>query len=137
MRKLYIIILLLGFALLAGCGHLVGNNPEGVTGGHENGYGSGWGASSSGYYPDAALFGIWNRNDASDILETISFLQDGQYSYQRYENGSLASSGNGAFSVNGSSITIILDGAQRDGSFSINGDVLNLTIDGVTEVWTK
>lgn len=55
MKKTILLIVAASFILLlAGCGAMEGNNPTGVTGGHEGGYGS-LGSGSSDYSgPDAA-----------------------------------------------------------------------------------
>jgi hypothetical protein len=125
-------------AFIAGCGALIGEDPEGVTGGHEGGYGS-LGTGYDGYYgPDIMLVGSWERGTiGSTQYETMQFNADGKYVHQICQNGTMTDASNGQFSISGDKISIASDGAAQSGSFSVNGATLTITLDGQSSVWTK
>jgi hypothetical protein len=109
----------------------------GVTGGHENGYGSSW--DSWGWDGDdhePGPFGNWRRDMVgSNQFETIIFNHDGLVSFQHYENGAVTATSSGQFTVDGESIIVMLNGVQKDGSYAVENDRLTLILDGETTQW--
>jgi hypothetical protein len=121
----YILVLILAVPLFLGCGHLNGNDPEGVTGGHMGGYGS-FGSSYSGdYYP--GLLGAWHQDAGQGIQNIVTFRTDG---IVRVDFGANQTSQNGSYNVSGNRLDINVYGWRSgSGTFAISGDALTVTFD--------
>jgi hypothetical protein len=75
-NTLYLIAAVSVILIFAGCGAMVGENPFGVTGGGDGGYGSlGTGSCYDGYYgPEVGPSGNWERGTVgSDQGESTAF----------------------------------------------------------------
>jgi hypothetical protein len=118
----YMLVLFIAIPLLLGCGHLTGNNPEGVTGGHEGGYGSFGTSFSGGYYPD--LLGAWHQDAAGGMQNIITFRIDGLVNV---DLGADQSSRNGSYLVSGNRLDINVYGWQSgSGEFVIDGNTMTI-----------
>jgi hypothetical protein len=122
----YMLALIIAIPLLLGCGHLTGNNPEGVTGGGSNGYGT-FGSNFSGdSYPD--LLGAWQQDVAEGIQNIITFRADG---IVNVNFGADQSSRNGSYFVSGDRMDINVYGwMSGSGTLAISGNTMTVTFDG-------
>jgi hypothetical protein len=140
MRKAFIYISI-AFAIsmiAAGCGFLAGNDPLGITGGGENGYGSltpWWGHSH--YYE--SLSGNWRHNQGDGGYEMLSFDQDGMVRVRIYNSsGNLQFSQEGNCSISGEEIHFDIAGWNPlPGTFSVDKTSLKLTRGTETTVYQK
>jgi hypothetical protein len=123
----YALILLLGFALLIGCGRIDGNDPRGVTGGSSDGYGSfGSGFDGSGYYP--ILLGAWQQDGQQGDHNIVNFNADGTVKVDFYI-GNEQQSALGIYSVSGSQLDVNVSG-WITGTRTITIDEHTLTLTG-------
>ncbi len=136
-RKIITALAIVGiFLMLAGCGHLDGNNPVGVTGGAANGYGgSGTGSGGSGGGGgETSLYGTWEGNyDTLGVLVTtvVTINSSGTYTVSAYYNGSLISTEYGTFTVTGNVLHLNPQGdSPYTATFILNGNTLTLTFEG-------
>jgi hypothetical protein len=121
----YALILLAAVALLMGCGHMFGNDPEGVTGGHEGGYGSFGSSFDTGYYPD--LLGSWQQNGQQGDYNLVTFRSDGTVKVDFYV-GDQHQSAVGGYFVSGNSLDVNVAGwISGSQTMTADGNTLNLT----------
>lgn len=130
MKKFIILFstVLLILLIFTGCSNWGGNNPVGVTGGSEQGYGQGTGAGEN---INILLIGTWRHDYYSNHYEIITLSSNGTWDYKEYYYDILNEHEFGAFSVSGNTITVIMEGEEPfTVEFSINGDELTLTYPG-------
>jgi hypothetical protein len=128
----YSIISLFFTILIIGCAQWGGDNPLGITGGSEEGYGQG----SDLNLPDPSggsnsnLVGSWRYNypDSYDYM-TWTFNANGNLEVRYHLDGEDFSLF-GTYSTSGNAITINLFQEPVDGTYSINGDQLTIYIEG-------
>jgi hypothetical protein len=124
----YALILLMAAVLFAGCGRLLGNDPEGVTGGHEGGYGA-YGSSLYGDYDYDYLFGNWQQNLVNGDHNIVTFSADWTVKVV-FQNGTIAK---GTYFASGNSLSINVPGWESGSeTVAANGDIMSLTRDGST-----
>ena len=127
--------------VFAGCGHLSGNHPLGVTGGGENGYGSPGGSTGGGFDDggglDGGLFGGWQHDIDQNEFEMMYFHPDGSFEWYYFVDFSMVDSDEGTYQTSGN--TIIFSGGFGTVQYSISGDGNTATIhDGSeTTVWNR
>ena len=127
----YAFFLLLAVSLVLGCGHLSGNNPEGVTGGQEGGYGS-FGSSFSGGTYGVQVLGAWRQDGNQGDYNIITFHGDGTVTVDSYV-GSSQTTHNGTYNVSGSRIDINVSGWESgSGIVTINGSDMSIAFDSGT-----
>ncbi|HBZ00880.1 MAG TPA: hypothetical protein DEO84_06105, partial [candidate division Zixibacteria bacterium] len=118
----YAFTILVMALFLSGCGQMIGNDPEGITGGHEGGYGS-YGGSYFGDY-DYYLFGNWQQNLTNGDINTVIFSADGTVKV----NFQAGNSATGTFFVSGNRLDINVPGWKTGSEIiTIDGDTLTLT----------
>jgi hypothetical protein len=139
MRKtiIYISIAITISLLASGCGFLAGNDPLGVTGGGENGYGSltpWWGHS---HYD--SLLGNWRHNQGNGDYEILSFDQDGMVRVREYNSsGTMQDSHEGTCNISGDEIHFDIAGWNPlPGTFTVDKTSLQLTRGMETTVYQK
>ena len=113
--------------IFTGCSGWGGNNPVGVTGGSEQGYGQGTGAGEN---LTILLIGTWRHDYSSHEYTTITFSSNGDWDYKHYYYDNLYDHDVGTYSVSGNKITITEEGYSVTVTFSINGNELTLTYPG-------
>ena len=132
MKKFIWSMTILSIAMLCmfGCANWGGNNPVGVTGGSERGYGqaSDLGLSSPSSSSSSNLVGSWRADYGGGDYETITFTANGKFTIAVYDKNDLEFSYSGNYSTSGNTITLYIEGQPYSGTFSVNGDVLILTI---------
>jgi hypothetical protein len=121
---------LLGLLLISGCsGNLEGNNPEGVTGGQQNGYGSfGSGLNSGSDHGDVSteIIGQWRFDDSgSDYFEVLTFNSNGTIHLMQYYSSSDIDNYDGTYSVSGNMLNMNLSGL---GSYSFTCNIGSSTL---------
>ena len=123
----YAFIFLIAISLTLGCGHLAGNDPEGVTGGHAGGYGS-FGSTFSGG-GDNLILGAWQQDGSQGDHNIVTFNADGTVRVDFY-NGDQHYSQNGAYYISGNRLDINVNGWKGgSGIFTITGEVLTVNFD--------
>jgi hypothetical protein len=122
----YVLILVAAVVMFAGCGHIIGNDPEGVTGGHMGGYGA-YGTSFSGdYYP--LILGNWQQDGQQGDHNVINFKADGTVKVDFYVGNEQHSSVGGYF-VSGNRLDINVTG-WLSGSQTMTVNEGNITLAG-------
>ena len=131
MKQIFIIIAALSLMLLtfAGCGHLDGNDPEGVLGGHIGGYGSFGGSFGGEYWPD--LLGSWNHGETDGSFETVTFNADAIVKVEYFNSNSQRQrTVVGTFFITADRLDLNVEGWNTGSSqISIDNNVLTLTRD--------
>jgi hypothetical protein len=120
----------LAMLFMFGCANWGGNNPVGVTGGSDQGYGkaSDLGLPSAGSSSSSNLIGSWRSDYGGGDYETITFTDNGKFNLAVFENNDLDFSYSGNYTTSGNSITLYIEGNPYSGTFSVQGDVLTLNI---------
>jgi len=114
-----------GMLLISGCGHLEGNDPEGVTGGHDGGYGS-FGTNLDGGYQE--LYGDWRHNQESGDYEILTFHSNGEAQIEFFNAAAVSQSvHSGSYAISGSRIDISVNG-WVSGSFAMSLNASTLTL---------
>jgi len=131
MKRLIVLIsaVFLGLLIISSCGELAGNDPEGVTGGHEGGYGSfGMGYSGEGY---EFILGNWQHTENQGDYYILSFNSDGTLNTEFFDaSGSSLYSQTGTFNISGNRIDLNVEGWQTgSGTFAVEGNTMTLTKD--------
>ncbi len=120
----YMLALIIAVSLLLGCGHRTGNNPQGVTGGGSNGYGT-FGTNFTENFP--ILLGAWHQDVSDGIENIVTFRSDG---ILNVNFGVDQSSQNGSYYVSGNQIDINVYGWKSgSGEFAIDGNTMTVTLD--------
>ncbi len=123
----YALFLVLAVSLVLGCGHLAGNDPVGVTGGQQNGYG-GFGIP---FFPGGTIdiLGAWHQNGSQGDYNIVTFSGDGTVSVVTH-SGTTQTTHNGTYFVSGSRLDINVSGWQSgSGIVTINGTSMNIAFD--------
>ncbi len=126
----YAFFLLLAVSLVLGCGHLSGNNPEGVTGGQQNGYGS----FGTPFIPDGTfeILGAWRQDGSQGDYNIVTFRGDGTVTVDSYVGSSQATR-NGTYNVSGSRLDVNVSGWESgSGIVTLNGSNMNIAFDSGT-----
>lgn len=114
-----------GLLLISGCGHLAGNDPEGVTGGHIGGYGS-FGTDLNEGYPE--LLGDWRHNQDQGDYEVLSFHTNGEAQIEFFNASGVSQAVyGGMYAVSGNRIDMSVNG-WVSGSFAMSIDAGTLTL---------
>jgi hypothetical protein len=130
---LFFPILLLLALFLTNCGQLAGENPVGVTGGNDNGYGS----TGSGLWPGGgggggggSIVGRWRADYPDGSYEILNFSSNGDFQVLDYDrNGILLFSFSGTYSVSGNQLTLMTSAGNVTITFSISGNTLTIFFD--------
>lgn len=138
----YISIAMMVSLLVVGCGHRSGNNPLGVIGGGEDGYGSlgsvgGGSFNGGGGQHDASLVGTWRWEGTDNNYELLTFTSNGTFVANYYVGGELFLTVNGTYSTSGNTLTFFIEGESGEATYSIVGNTLTITEDGDTTVYTR
>lgn len=122
----------LAMFLLVSCANWGGNNPVGVTGGSEQGYGesSDLNLPSSGSESAVKLIGTWRHDYGGGNYEILEFKSNGRFEIAAYENNNLEFSYSGNYTVSGNTITLYIEGQPVTATYSISGDRLTLFLGG-------
>jgi hypothetical protein len=124
---------LLMAAILVGCGQINGNNPVGVTGGGDDGYG--WTGTSSLDRLDPRLFGSWMHRVSSDAFQEYVFYSDGDCDLWNFANGEGLVT-HGTYKAFANRIAISLT-ESVEGFYAVSGEMLMLNLSGVSTTWTR
>ena len=116
----YLIIIIIFSGLLAGCGMSDANNPIGVLGGGNGGYGEGGGNSTT----QNSIIGKWRSDMESNMYMIFEFKNNNVFIYSVYQNGVLEMQDTGTYSISGSYLTLNIMSSSYVYSFSIDGDML-------------
>jgi hypothetical protein len=128
----YAFTLLLMALLIIGCGHRIGNDPEGVTGGGSDGYGSG--TSFFAGYDINCILGSWQQNLTNGDINTVIFSGDGTVKV----NFQAGNSSTGTYFISGNRLDINVSGWEAGSEImTINGNTLTLTKESGTTVLHK
>jgi hypothetical protein len=140
MKRLLILIggLSLVLLVLSGCGHLDGNDPEGVIGGHEGGYGSFGTGIGNEYFPDL-LSGSWSHSDNQGNYDIITFHADGTMGVESFNPvGTLQHARNGSYFISTDRIDLNVPGWNTgSATFSVIGNNLTLVKDNNSTIYHK
>jgi hypothetical protein len=123
--------ILLTVLLLVGCARWGGNNPVGVTGGSEEGYGEFKDLgiiSSSG--SSAQLVGTWRHDYGGGDYEILEIQSNGRFQISVYDNNNLELEYSGNYTVSGNTITLWIEGQPVTVNYSLDGDFLTLFFEG-------
>ena len=131
--------LVLVILIFSGCANWGGNNPVGITGGSDQGYGEAKDLDlpSVGSGSEASLIGSWRHEYSSGEYEIITFNQNGKFSMSYYDDGFLQFSFSGNYSTSGTSITLFVEGQPLSGNYSIQGDELTLYLPGDSQTYYR
>ena len=133
MRKgayIYLSVLFLVLSFFA-CGQWQGNNPVGVTGGSENGYGldSPWGSEEDTMM--AKVVRSWSTSGRDEIL-VYQFNSNKSVTIETVSNGNQAIPENGTFDVDGNKIRVnMADGYEIFTYFSTNQELVSTGDKGI------
>ncbi len=114
--------------MIGGCAQWGGDNPLGITGGSNNGYGK----NNDLNLPDGSdqidpdLVGVWSMYDYPYSL-VYTFNADGTYQIEEYFYDSLDDSYEGTWSVSGNILTLSSNDGSSIMTYEINGNQLTLT----------
>ena len=138
MRNTIILVsaIFVGLLLISGCGYLAGNDPEGVTGGHEGGYGS-FGTNYNGGYED--LYGDWRHNNQSGDYEVLTFHSNAEARIELFNaDGNSQAIHGGSYAISGNRLDMSING-WMSGSFtlSINDNTLTIAGDSQSTSYTR
>jgi hypothetical protein len=113
-----------------GCANWGGNNPVGVTGGSEQGYGTTSDLNLPAPVPGSSsdLIGTWRADYGGGDYELLTFTANGKFNIAVYDNNDLDFSYSGNYSTSGNTLTLYIEGQPYTGTFSVRGDVLTLSI---------
>jgi hypothetical protein len=119
----YAFTILVMALLLTGCGHMIGDDARGVTGG-----------SDCGDYDYAHLYGNWQQNLTNGDVNTVIFSTDGTVKV----NFQAGNSATGTFYISGDRLDINVPG-WKSGSetITLDGNTMTLTKDAVTTILHK
>jgi hypothetical protein len=125
--------------LFAGCGHLSGNDPLGVTGGGSNGYGSLGGSTGGGFEGgyDNRLLGGWQSETFGGDYYIIRFFSSGDFELQYYSDGVPGSSYEGSFHTYDGHLVLAYGDESDDYEYTISGSTAYLSYDGATIIWHR
>lgn len=126
--KSFACLALLIIVLMAiGCGHRVGNDPLGVTGGGSNGYGS-LGEWSEPVIIDY-LAGSWRHDNSNSGYEILNFGQNGIANLSFYNvTGNLQFSESSIFQLSDNVISLNFSGTQVESyNYSVSNNTLILS----------
>ncbi len=125
-----------GLLLISGCGHLAGNDPEGVTGGHIGGYGS-FGADYSGGYLE--VVGEWRHNQAPGDYQILTFNSNGTAQIEFFNAAGVSQHVNdGTYFVSGNRIDMNITGwVTASCSMSIESNTLTLIQDNTSTAYER
>ena len=113
---------------MCGCANWGGNNPVGVTGGSDQGYGQSGDLNlpSTGSESASQLVGSWRYDHDRGEYEIIEFKSNGRYSFRYYENGEYIIGISGNYTVSGNTLTIWYEGEMSMMNFEVDDDSLTL-----------
>jgi hypothetical protein len=130
------IVSLLFVFMITGCAQWGGDNPLGLTGGSNEGYGQNNDLnlpdSSSGNAIDPELVGLWSTS-GEWIMVMFSFTAEGVFTRDTYYGGTLRDSMEGIYSVSENILTLRSDDITITYVYSITGNYLTLN-DGKQEL---
>jgi hypothetical protein len=124
----YLMIPFIFLFLLIGCAQWGGDNPLGITGGSNNGYGK----NNDLNLPDGSgqidpdLVGVWSMYDYPYLL-VYTFNADGSFKIEEYYYDSLDDSYEGTWSASGNILTLSSNEGSAIMTYEINGNQLTLT----------
>jgi hypothetical protein len=134
----YFITCLLFSFVLVGCAQWGGDNPVGITGGGDDGYGQNSALNlpqpSDGTTND--LVGSWRYNVNQSTYMIWTFSINGNLTATYYYNDNYYSS-YGTYSTSGNSITYTLQQQTSTGTYTIRGNHLTITINGESTTFTR
>jgi len=129
MKRLIVLIstVFLGLLIISSCGELAGNDPEGVTGGHEGGYGS-FGTGYSGYDYDYIL-GNWRHVENLGDYHVLIFHSDGTLVAEFFNSSGIAQyTQTGTYFISGNRLDFNVSGWQSgSGTVTFGANTLTLT----------
>ncbi len=122
----------LAMFLLVSCANWGGNNPVGVTGGSEQGYGQSGDLNlpSSGSESAVKLIGTWRYDYGGSNYEILEFKSNGKYEVEFYDNNDYEFGYSGNYTVSGNKITLWVEGKTMMVTYSLSGDQLTLFWEG-------
>ena len=122
----------LAIFFLVSCANWGGNNPVGVTGGSEQGYGgsSDLNLPSLGSESAEKLIGTWRHDNGGGDYEILEFKSNGKYEFSFYENNDYEFGYSGKYTVSGNTITLWIENQPFALTYSLNGDQLRLSQGG-------
>jgi hypothetical protein len=128
----FIISILLSF-MITGCARWGGDNPVGITGGSEQGYGQ----NNNLNLPDTSiqktidpeLQGSWIYLN-SDSWIAITFYANGAFNIREISDATIHEEIYVTYFISGNTITLIINGKSETNAYSIIADQLLITIDG-------
>ena len=132
---LYLFTPALLFLMMIGCAQWGGDNPMGITGGGEEGYGKNNDLnlpSASGGI-DRDLVGTWRTTGGQYHSYLFTFNADGTFIMEEYYGDYLAANIDGNYSVSGVILTLISLDDYLVYTYFINEDILTLS-DGENEL---
>ena len=129
----------LAIFFLVSCANWGGNNPVGVTGGSEQGYGESGDLNlpSSGSESAEKLIGTWRHDYGGGDYEILEFKSNGKYEVEFYENNDYEFGYSGNYSVSGNIITLWIEGQPITVTYSLSGDQLRLSQGGETAIYYR
>ncbi|TFH01293.1 MAG: hypothetical protein E4H13_05285 [Calditrichales bacterium] len=129
----------LAMLLIIGCANWGGDNPMGITGGSEQGYGKSndldLPAPESG--PAENLVGTWRHNFAPGEYEIIEFKSNGKFTIDYYENYRRQYEISGNFTTSGKTLTFWIEGQPSEATYTLINDRLSLTLQGETTIFDR
>jgi len=128
----YTVSAVLILLFIVGCANWGGNNPLGVTGGSENGYGKNQDLNlpTSNGGGSQNLIGTWRSDTGADDYEIIIFNSNGTYDVRIYEDGIFQFGLSGSYTVSGNQITLEYEGEFIVLFYTLSDD--RLILNGVT-----
>jgi hypothetical protein len=122
----------LAMFFLVSCANWGGNNPVGVTGGSDQGYGesSDLNLPSSGSESAAELIGTWRHDYGGGNYEIFDFKSNGRYEIYFYENNNYEFGYSGNYTVSGNTITLWVEGQPMMVTYSLKSNRLTLFLEG-------
>ena len=129
----------LAIFFLVSCANWGGNNPVGVTGGSEQGYGesSDPNLPSSGSESPEKLIGTWRHDYGGGDYEILEFKSNGKYEVEFYENNDYEFGYSGNYTVSGKTITLWIENQPFTLTYSLSGDQLRLSQGGETAIYYR
>ena len=124
--------------MIVGCAQWGGDNPIGITGGSEEGYGQNGALNlhqpSDGNNPD--LVGSWRYIISQSSYTIWTFSSNGNFTVTSYY-GETITTRYGSYSTSGESISITIQQQSNTGTYSIQGNHLTITLGGDSTTLTR
>ena len=138
----YTLSVVLILLFIIGCANWGGNNPLGVTGGSESGYGKNQDLNlpAPQMGGDQNIVGSWRNNTGvgAENYEIITFKSNGEFEIRIYEDGIFQFGFGGDYTVSGNQITLYYEEVPAVVlTFQLINDQLTLFYDGESETYYR